>query len=308
MLLEQVEYVRPDSIEEALRLLAEHDGAAPLAGGQSLVNVLKNRVASVDLLVDISRLSELRSLERRPDGGLEIGACVTYDELDRSPDVRAAHEILAEVAGHIEDQQIRSKGTIGGNCCLSDPTNNLPPILVALGATMHLRSPSGVRDVPAGEFFKGYFATALEPGELLVSIGVPPLGAGAGAGYASLAVAADAKAIVRAAAAVRCNGTIEEAVVVLARVTHVPIRHRAMEEALAGSAPTAANVRAAAELIGDGLEPVSDTHGSGEYRRRMARVMAFRAVMQAIDGAQGSTGGGPSGGGSSGSTNSGRGA
>jgi carbon-monoxide dehydrogenase medium subunit len=296
MLLEQVEYVRPDTLEEALQLLAGEDGAAPLAGGQSLVNVLKNRVAAVDLLVDISRLGELRRIERRPDGGLEIGACVTYDELDRSGDVRSGHDLLAEVAAHIEDQQIRNKGTIGGNCCLSDPTNNLPPILVALDATMRLRSSNRSRDVAAKDFFKGYFATALEPGELLVSVVVPPLGARTGAGYASLSVAADAKAIVRAAATVRCNGTIEEARVVLARVSHVPIRHAGMEAALAGVEPTEAAVRAAAEAIGEGLQPVADVHGSSDYRRNMAKVMAVRAVMQAIAAAGAAEGAGGAGG------------
>lgn len=283
MLLEQVDYVRPETIEEALRILAGNDGAAPLAGGQSLTNVLKNRVASVDLLVDISSLAELRTILARADGSLEIGACVTYDELDHSSEVRAGHEILAEVAGHIEDQQIRSRGTIGGNCCLSDPTNNLPPLLVALDATMHLRSGAGMRQVRAGDFFKGYFSTALEPGELLVSITVPALGPGEGAGYVSLAVAADAKAIVRAAAVVRAGTVIEDARVVLARVTHIPMRHQAMEDALRGVAPNEEAVRRAAATVGDGLEPISDSHGSGAYRRQMASVVARRAVLQALE-------------------------
>lgn len=286
MLLEQVEYVRPGTVDEALEILRANDGAAPLAGGQSLVNVLKNRVASVDLLVDIAWLPELREVRRGPDGSLEVAACVTYDELDRSGDVRAGHEILAEVAGHIEDQQIRNRGTIGGNCCLSDPTNNLPPLLVALDATMHVRSASGARQVPAEEFFKGYFLTALEPGELLVSISIPALPAGTGAGYVSLALAADAKAIARSAARVRLDGTIEEARVVLARVTHVPLRHEAMEEQLRGAEPTEEVVRRAAEAVGEGLEPNADSHGSSEYRREMARVVARRAVLQAIEGAR----------------------
>jgi carbon-monoxide dehydrogenase medium subunit len=143
MLLESVAYARPDTVAEALEALASSDGAAPLAGGQSLVNVLKHRVASVELLVDISRLEELRQIARGSDGGLEIGACVTYDEIDHSEEVRSSHPLLAEVASHIEDQQIRDRGTIGGNCCLSDPTNNLPPLLVALDATMVIRSASG---------------------------------------------------------------------------------------------------------------------------------------------------------------------
>ncbi len=282
MLLKSVEYVRPGSVDEALHLLRSNAGAAPLAGGQSLSNILKHRVASVDVLVDISSLDELREIQRRPDGSIEVGACVTYDELDRSLGVRAGHEIIARVASHIEDSQIRNRGTIGGNCCLSDPTNNLPPLLIALDATMHVRSAGGSRRVPVEEFFKGYFLTALEPGELLTSVEIPALPAGARAGYASLNVAADSKAIVRSAARVKVNEVIEEARVVLARVAPVPIRHRGMEEALVGAAPTAESVRAAADTIGEDLEPVADSHGSSEYRRQMARVVARRAVLEAI--------------------------
>jgi aerobic carbon-monoxide dehydrogenase medium subunit len=283
MLLESVEYVRPATIGEALEVLRANDGAAPLAGGQSLINVLKNRVASVELLVDISRLDELRSIAVAADGGLEIGACVTYDEIDRSPDVRAGQELLASVAGRIEDQQIRNRGTIGGNCCLSDPTNNLPPLLVALGATMNVVGAAGARTVPAEDFFHGYFSTALEHGELLRSISIPPLPAEAGAGYSSLTVGGDSKAISRAAAFVRGNGTIEEARVVLAVVGPRPIRHGGMEERLRGGPATAEAVNEAAGAIVPGeLEPVGDAHGSVDYRRKMARVVARRAVHEAI--------------------------
>ena len=283
MLLKAVEYARPGTVDEALGLLAEHDGAAPLAGGQSLVNVLKNRVASVELLVDVSVLDELRQIRTGADGSVEIGACVTYDELDHSAEVRAAHRVLAEVAAHIEDQQIRNKGTIGGNCCLSDPTNNLPPLLVALDARMNVRSLNGSRTVPAGEFFKGYFYTALEPSELLTSITVPALGAHTGAGYESLNVATDAKTIVRAAAVIQADGVIGEARVVLARVAPIPVRYEAMEEALRGCTAEAAAVASAAEAVPVSFEPLADTHGSTAYRREMAKVIALRAVNKAME-------------------------
>ncbi len=281
MLLEQVAYARPDTVEQALELLASTDGAAPLAGGQSLVNVLKHRVASVALLVDISRLEDLRRIEPR-DGGLEIGACVTYDELGRSDDVREAHPLLADVASHIEDQQIRDRGTIGGNCCLSDPTNNLPPLLVALNATMMIASSDGEREVPAEDFFEGYFVTAVKEGELLRSIRIPALGKDAGAGYSTVAVGVDSKAIARAAALIRSNGTIEDARVVLACVSPAPMRHAGMEDALRGAEASADAVRSAAERVGEDLEPLGDAHGSAEYRRAMARVVARRAICQAM--------------------------
>jgi carbon-monoxide dehydrogenase medium subunit len=281
MLLEQVAYARPDNVAEALELLASADGAAPLAGGQSLVNVLKHRVASVGLLVDISRLEELRRIDVR-DGALEIGACVTYDELDHSEEVRAAQPLLSYVARHIEDQQIRDRGTIGGNCCLSDPTNNLPPLLVALNATMTIASKNGEREVAAEDFFEGYFTTAVQEGELLTAIRIPALAGDAGAGYSTVAVGADSKAIARAAALVRSNDTIEDARVVLACVSPAPIRHPEMEEALKGAEATAETARAAADRIGDDLDPLGDAHGSAEYRRAMARVVARRAVCEAI--------------------------
>jgi carbon-monoxide dehydrogenase medium subunit len=291
MLLESVEYTRPATVEEALEALASDDGAAPLAGGQSLINVLKNRVASVALLVDISRLEELRGVEARPDGSLEIGACVTYDELDRSADVRKGHAILADVAGRIEDQQIRNRGTIGGNCCLSDPTNNLPPLLMALGATMNIQGRQGVREVPADEFFHGYFATAVEQGEILRSITVPALGPHAGAGHSSLMIGGDSKAIVRASAYLRGDGTIDDARVVLSVVGPRPIRHPGMEERLRGQPATAETVTRASEAVGegDGLEPPTDSHGTADYRRRMARVVARRAAHEAM--ARGGEGG-----------------
>ena len=282
MLMKAVEYVRPDTAEQALEILRSQEGAVPLAGGQSLINMLKQRVGSVGVLVDISSLAELRTITRRADGSLDIGACVTYDELDKSADVRAGHGILAEVASQIEDQQIRNRGTIGGNCCLGDPTNNLPPLLVALGATMNIRSARGSREVPAESFFTGFFMTALQPAELLTSVSIPALAVGEGVGYSSLNVAAQSKAIVRAAALVRADGVIDEARVVLARVGPMPMRHRGMEDALRGLAPTEPVVRKAAETIGSDLDPISDSHGDAEYRRQMARVVASRAVLQAI--------------------------
>ncbi len=263
MLLESVQYTRPQAVQEALQALADNEEAAPLAGGQSLINVLKNRVASVGLLVDVSHLQELRGIRANPDGSLEIGASVTYDELDHSPEARRGHAVLADVAGEIEDQQIRNRGTIGGNCCLGDPINNLPPVLIALGATMKIQGRSGIRQVPADQFFFGYFVTAVEQGELLVSITVPALPPGAGVGYNSLSVGKESKAIVRASAYVRGDGTIQDARVVLGAVGPAPIRHAGMEELLRGAPATGDTVSEASEAIGEDIEPVSDAHGDG---------------------------------------------
>jgi carbon-monoxide dehydrogenase medium subunit len=178
MLLRNVDYLRPADIAEAVAALADHEGARPLAGGQSLINVLKHRAAEVELLVDVGRLEELRALDVRPDGSAEVGAAVTYEELEHSDELRGAHPKLAEVAAHTVDVQVRSRGTLGGNACYNDPSSNFPPLLVALGATMRVAGPGGEREVPAEEFFTGAYRTALGHGELLRSIVLPALGPG----------------------------------------------------------------------------------------------------------------------------------
>src|SRR5687767_13088486 len=154
MLLREVEYARPATVDEAISLLAGHDGARPLAGGQTLVNVMKQRAASPDVLVDLADLDELREIGFSSDGMLEIGAMVTCAQLMGSSEVEVARPILAEVAGTIADVQVRNRGTIGGNVCVSDPTNHFPPLLVALDATFTIRGESGERTVSADEFFE----------------------------------------------------------------------------------------------------------------------------------------------------------
>jgi carbon-monoxide dehydrogenase medium subunit len=153
MLLPEVEYVRPSTLDEAVRLLGANDGARALAGGQTLTNVMKARAAAPDVLVDLNGLDELRAIRRTPDGGLEVGAMATYTDMMRSAEIAEARPILAEVSAQIADVQVRNRGTIGGNVCSNDPTNHLPPLLAALGATMTIRGADGERDVPADEFF-----------------------------------------------------------------------------------------------------------------------------------------------------------
>jgi len=146
VLLREVEYVRPASVEDAVRLLAEHDGARALAGGQTLINVMKARAASPDVLVDLNRLEELKGIELGSDGTLELGAMTTYTEVTESAEARA-RPILGEVCAQIADVQVRNRGTIGGNVCSNDPTNHLPPLMVALGATMTIRATGGERTI-----------------------------------------------------------------------------------------------------------------------------------------------------------------
>src|ERR671936_1371708 len=169
MLLREVEYARPSSVQEAVRLLSEHEGARALAGGQTLINVMKARAASPDMLVDLQDLDELKSIELGSDGTLELGAMVTYAELLASAEARA-RPILGEVCATIGDVQVRNRGTIGGDLCSNDPTNHLPPLMCAVGARMTIASENGERVVPAEEFFLGVYLTAVGPGELLTRV------------------------------------------------------------------------------------------------------------------------------------------
>ena len=200
MLLRQVEYARPTTLDHALRLLGEHDGARALAGGQTLLNVMKARAASPDVLVDLAELRELRTIVRREDGSLEVGATATLAEVIRSSEVAETRPILAEVAGQIADVQVRNRGTIGGNVCSNDPTNHFPPVLVALGATMLVAGPAGERALPAEDFFLGVYLTALAQGELLRAISLSPRKGGDG--FASVTLGRDGTCIASAAATV----------------------------------------------------------------------------------------------------------
>jgi len=278
MLLREVDYARPATVEEAVSLLASHEGARPLAGGQTLINVMKARAAAPDVLVDLADLEELRGIGFSPDGLIEIGAMVTYTQLIGSSEVDVARPILAEVAETIADVQVRNRGTVGGNVCVSDPTNHLPPLLVALGASFTIRGSAGERVVPADEFFVGVYMTAVGEGELLTKISVPPA-SGAGDGFSGVAVGVHGTYIVDAAATVSGEGVR----IAVGCVAATPVRATEMEERVAAGDLSEDAVREAAKGLGASLDPPSDVHGSADYRRSLAETSAVRAVLQAIE-------------------------
>jgi len=266
MLLREVEYARPGSVEEAIRLLAGHEGARALAGGQTLVNVMKARAASPDVLVDLNRLEELRAISVSGDT-LELGAMATYAQIMGSSEVQVARPILCVVVAQIADVQVRNRGTIGGNACSSDPTNHLPPLLVALDASFTIRGSNGERTVAASDFFLGVYMTAVAEGELLVSISIPA-SANAADGFDAVTIGREGTCIVSAAACLSNGG----ARIALGCVDAVPVLVE-----VEGIEPDA--VRAA--VAAAGLDPPSDVHGSGDYRRHLAEVCALRAVQHA---------------------------
>jgi len=276
MLLREVDYVRPSTVEEAVALLAGYEGARALAGGQTIVNVMKSRAAAPDVLVDLADLEELSTIGFSSDGLLEIGAMVTCAQLVNSSEVEVARPILAEVAATIADVQVRNRGTVGGNVCVNDPTNHLPPLLVALGATFTIRGRESERTVPADEFFLGVYLTAVGEGELLTKVNVPPSN-DAGDGFAGVTIGKHGTYIVDAAATVSDDGVR----IALGCVAAAPVRATAMEDSLAGSDFSEESVVAAAQGLGVTLDPPSDVHGSADYRRHLAEVSAVRAVLQA---------------------------
>lgn len=276
MLLPEVEYARPATVDEAVSLLATYEGARPLAGGQTIVNVMKARAGAPDVLVDLADLADLRSIGFSSEGMLEIGAMVTYAQLIGSSEVEVARPILAEVAATIGDVQVRNRGTVGGNVCVSDPTNHLPPLFAALGATFTIRGQNGERTVSSEEFFVGVYMTAVGEGELLTKVNVPP-SSGAGDGFSGLTVGRHGTYVVNAAATVS-GGDVRIAV---GCVSATPVRATQMEERLAGGDFSEESVRVAAEGLGASLDPPSDVHGSADFRRHLAEVSAVRAVLQA---------------------------
>jgi carbon-monoxide dehydrogenase medium subunit len=265
MLLREVGYARPATLDDALALLRADDGARALAGGQTLINVMKTRAASPDALVDLGGLAELRGIDLAADGTLTIGAMTTYSDVIASAEARA-RPILAEACSQIADVQVRNRGTIGGNVCSNDPTNHLPPLLVALGARMTIAGAGGEREVSAEEFFLGVYLTAVGPGELLTRLTLP---AGKGDGFASVTLGAEGTCIVNAAASV--NGHVR---VVLGCVDAVPVL-------LTPASGDADAVRAAVRDAG--LDPPSDVHASAAYRIHLAEVLAVRAAEQAAE-------------------------
>ena len=282
MLLREVSYARPSTVEEAVSLLTEHDGARALAGGQTLVNVMKQRAASPDVLVDLADLDELRPITVSGTT-LEIGGMATLASITRSSEVEVSRPILAATAATVADVQVRNRGTLGGNICVNDPTNHFPPLLVALGASMTIRSASGERVVTAEEFFVGVFETAVGEGDLLTRISIPAAGKGTGDGMAGVTLGAHGTYVANAAASV-VDGTWR---IALGCVGAVPHRATAVESALDGTDVDEAAVRSAVEGLGDTLDPPADVHASAEYRRSLAETSTVRAVLQAAEKARG---------------------
>jgi aerobic carbon-monoxide dehydrogenase medium subunit len=281
------DYVAPASVDEAVSTLSELTSSGKdvkvLGGGQSLLPVLRLRLAAPEVVVDLGRIEELRGV--REDGDeLVIGAMTTHDTMTRDPLVRQHTLLLALAAETVADPQVRHRGTFGGALAHADPAGDMPAPALALGASMVIAGPSGRRTVAAADFFSDLFTTAIDDGELLVEVRVPKH-TGWGAAYEKFNRVAQAWSIVGVAAAVRVQGgSIAEARVALTNMGSVPVRATAVEQALVGQPATADAIRTAAASAGDGTTPPVDANADADYRRHLAGVLTRRALEAASAG------------------------
>ena len=269
MIPARFDYEVADSVEGAIQLLGSGRDAKVLAGGHSLLPLMKLRLARPELLVDIGRLSELAYV--RDDGDrIAVGALTRHHDLEHDEVVRTGCAILAHTAGLIGDPQVRHRGTIGGSVAHGDPASDLPTVLLALDAELVVRGAEGERTVPAADFFTGFLETALGPQEILTEIRVPK----ATGGWSYLKFNRRAQDWATVGVAVVADGTPR---VALTSMGPTPLRARGVEEALAGGA----DAEQAAERAAEETSPPSDANGSTEYRRHLARVLVTRALEEA---------------------------
>ena len=281
MIPSEFDYLAVSTVEEAVQALSRAgEDAKILAGGQSLVPVLRLRLATPTTLVDINKINELRGV--RDDGDtIEIGAMTTHHDVINDPLVGAHAALLALATQTVGDPQIRHRGTVGGALVHGDPAGDLPAPAVALEAEMIIAGPGGRRTVPAAEFFVDLFTTAVGPDEVLVAVRIPKK-TGWGAHYEKFNRIAQAWSMVAVAATVRIeNGSIAEARVVLTNMGSIPVRAATVEQALTGLPATTETIRAAALHAAEGTSPISDGNADTDYREHLARVLTGRAVTAA---------------------------
>ena len=271
------DYEAAESVEQAVELLGSREDAKLLAGGHSLLPLLRLRFTRPALLVDIGRIDDLRYVRDAGDT-LAMGAMTRHHNVQHNPLVQEHCPVLSYAAGQIGDPQVRHRGTIGGSLAHADPAGDLPAVLTALDAEVVIRGPEGERTVPVGEFVTGVFDTVLGPQDVLTEIRVPKLGP-AGWSYLKFTRRAQDWATVGVTAIVRrSNGSVDNSAIAFTNMGPRPVRATAAEQAL----KTPEDIAAAAEASLEGTDPPSDTQGSAEYRRHLAKVLVQRALVEAI--------------------------
>jgi carbon-monoxide dehydrogenase medium subunit len=280
------EYFRPQSLDEALALLAEHGAdAKPLAGGQSLIPAMNFRLATPSVLVDLNGLAQL-SYIKDDLGDVRIGGMARQRAIERSRVVSERVPLLAETMPHIAHPAIRNRGTIGGSLAHADPAAELPAVVVALKARLMVSSTSGTREVPAEEFFVGLFSTAVQPGELLTEIRIPPPPTRSGFAFQEISRRHGDFALVGVTAAVQLgeDGRCSDVRIALLSVGDRPMLATLGAKVLVGQRPSAEAIRAAADAAATrDIDPSSDIHASARYRRQLANVLTRRVLERAFE-------------------------
>ena len=276
------DYVRPDTVDDAVRALADAgDEAKVIAGGQSLLPLLRLRLAYPEVLVDGGGLDELRGGWDSGDA-LVIGARTTHYQLVHDPLVAEHAGLLAQATSTVADPAVRHRGTLGGALAHAAPAGDLPAVILALDGTLIARGPRGEREIAASDFFVDYLTSSLEPDEILTAIRIPKLGAGWGYRYEKFHRTAQSWATVGVAALVRRdNGSVAEARIGLTNMGTVPVRATAAEQAARGVAASRAALNEAAAQAAEGTQPPADLHGAPDYRRHLAQVLTGRALAAA---------------------------
>jgi carbon-monoxide dehydrogenase medium subunit len=281
MIAQNFDYRTPKSLKEALEMLSDGSAKA-LAGGMSLIPLMKLRLAAPEVVVDLRAVPGLNSI-REAGGAIRIGTMVTHYEVESSPLVRSRCPLLAEAAANIGDVQVRNVGTIGGSIAHADPAADYPASLFALEASFKISSSSGERTLAIGDFLLDTFTTALEPGELIVEISAPVEDAGAGVSYQKCLQPASGFAIVGVAARiVKKEGKISKARVGVTGLSGKAFRAVNVESLLTGTAGTTSDIEKAAGVAAEGVDANSDLHASADYRRHLARVYTARALKDAL--------------------------
>jgi carbon-monoxide dehydrogenase medium subunit len=277
------DYFRAGSVDEAGALLKQHPGAKLLAGGHTLIPLLKLRLATPSAVIDIGRIAELKGVSMK-DGTLSIGALTTHAELAASPILREHCPALAEAAGHVGDPAVRNRGTIGGNVAHADPASDLPTVLTAVGASFVVTGSRGPQTIAVDKFFTGLMTTAMGGGDLLTAIEIPVLPAGTGAAYVKFEHPASRYAVIGVAAVLNGGGgTCKAAAVALGGLVQTPTRATTVERALVGQPLSEATLAsAAAQAASDlGAEIVGDLFASADYRKAVAPVWVKKALAAA---------------------------
>jgi carbon-monoxide dehydrogenase medium subunit len=280
MIAAEFDYAVATSVDDAIRLLAEGGTDAKiLAGGHSLLPLMKLRFTAPSLLVDIGRVDGLRGIQTGGDG-FTIGAMTRHADLQSRDDLG----LLATAAGEIADQQVRNRGTIGGSLANGDSAADLPAVLLALEGSVIVRGAEGEREIAAADLFEGYLTTSIRKGEILTEVRIPAL-AGYGHGYEKFNRRAEDWAMVGVCALVKSNGGVcEDVRVGLTHMASTPLRASAVEDALRGQPLDAEHIAAASELAAEGTEPLGDLNASPDYKRHLARVLTKRALTTASGG------------------------